>query len=207
MTAYTIYCHKASFESYRKTANDVIRAIPAKCQDEFALLTCVSSDQSLGFDVSEKSQRLLVSLFRSCYTTCGEKMADPTSAVSRYSSSYAFKPKCHFFGSMIEHHEAFERDTKKFQIMSRHGRSYPKPAPPPLTAFLKNSNRPISQELYQELMKTCHYVAIEAASGEHGYGAFEVFSDNLAVFFQDLTSLMDDAGKLIFVGHSQIPYH
>jgi hypothetical protein len=206
MTAYMILCYKDSFESYRKTANDVIRAIPAKREDEFALLTCVNSEQSLGFDVSEKSQRLLGSLFKSCYTTCGEKMAGPTSAVSRYSSSYAFKPKCHSFGSMIEQHENFEINTKKFQIMSRHGRSFPRPGPTPLTAFLKNSNRPISQELYQELMKTCHYVAIEAASGEHGYGAFEVFSENLDVFFQDLTRLMDDSGELIFVSHSQIPY-
>lgn len=205
-TQYRLLCYRDSFESYRKITNDIIRAIPAEPLDQVALLVCVNSDGKIGFDSSVNSQILLGTLFKGACIVHGEKLSQVASVSSRYSGRYTFKPKCDSFFNLIKEHDNFELSNKKYQIMSRHGKRIAQPTPALLTDFLKNLKRPINRELYKILQETCHYTAISVESGEHGFGAFQVISNNLDFFFEQLKSLMDETGELIFVSHNQLPY-
>lgn len=204
MTEYQLLCYRARFESFKKITS---LTLPANSQDEFAKLVCVSRKGKIGFNSSQAAEILLGSLAKGCYILAGKKLSYLSKAVPGESRAYAFKPKDVSFEGLIAEYEKVERDAKKFQIMSRNGRACLSPKPSILSDFLKNTGHPISTELYQRLMETCHYVSREIASGEHGYGAFEVFSKNLEVFFNDLKKLMGTSGELIFVNHSQLPYH
>lgn len=205
-TQYRLLCYKDSFESYRKIANDIIRKIPAEPLDQVALLVCVNSDGKIGFDSSVNSQILLGTLFNGAYIVHGEKLSQVASVSSRYSGRYTLKPKCDSFLDLIKEHDNFELANKKYQIMSRHGKRIDQPKPALLTDFLKNLKRPLNRELYQVLRQKCHYIAISVASGEHGFGAFQVISSNLDFFFEQLKSLMDETGELVFVSHARLPY-
>ena len=208
MTRYQILCYRDHFEAFKAIANEKTCAIPAEPMDDFAILVCVNNDRTIGFDSSEDSDKLLGLLFKDCFTTQGTNLTGPVEEVpSRYSCNYAFKPKSDAFERMIKDHEKFELDTKRFRVLARHGRLCIPPTPTPLTPFMRNSKRPISLELYLMLMDTCHYVTMEVISGEHGFGAFRVFSKNLDFFFNQLKQLMGDTGELIYVNPTQLPYH
>lgn len=204
MTEYQLLCYRASFESFNKLTSS---KIPANSYDEFALLVCVSKKGKVGFNSSEAAEILLGSLAKGSYVLAGGRLSYVSTTVPGESRSYAFKPKDDSFQRLLKEYEKAELDAKKFQIMSRNGRACLPPASSILSGFLKNIGHPISTELYQRVIETCHYVTKEIASGEHGYGAFEVFSDNLDVFFSELKELIGKSGELIFVNHSQIPYH
>jgi hypothetical protein len=206
MTEYQILCYRDSFDSYKEIANDITRAIPARDEDEFALLVCVNNSHKIGFDSCGGGALILGELAKHGYSLIGKKLVNIDKLIPGYSSRYICKPKGEALKQMIQDHEKFEIEQKRYQLMTRYGRLCEEPTPAALTAFLCDNGHPISDALYMNLLQACHYVMKEVRSGEHGSGAFEVFSDNLDSFFLELNSLMGNSGELIFVDHSKIPY-
>ncbi|RRV05650.1 hypothetical protein EGJ27_17715 [Pseudomonas sp. v388] len=207
MSAYKILCYRDKFEFYKRITSPKTREIPANEQDEFALLVCITTEGDIGFDASADAALLLGALAQGSYVLAGAELFYESNILPAESRAYTFRPKDQYFGNMIKAYEKSELDAKKYKIMSRHRRPCPIPKTTSLTEFLKLQGHPINERLYKEIIENCHYVTKEVGSGEHGHGALEVFSDNLDFFFDDLKRLINGKGELIFVDHSQLPYH
>lgn len=85
---------------------------------------------------------------------------------------------------------------KKYEILSRHREVQPPPKPE-LTVFLEDPTLHISNQIYELFINTCHYVCISKLSGEYGYGAFDVFSNNLDFFFNELNKLSNSHALIV----------
>lgn len=202
---YKILCYRDHFENFRKITYASVGRIPAKPNDDFARLISVNSEGKIGLHHSEDASKLISLMSMGNYFPSRDKMCCVTEPGAMYGFGYAFRPKCNAFESLIKEHAKFDLDTRKYKVMKRHGRPCAEPTPVLLTPFMRNAHRPIGRKLYKKIIETCHYVTMEAAY-EYNSGGFEVFSDNLDFFFDELKDLMGQSGELIYMHHTQLPY-
>jgi hypothetical protein len=204
--SYKILCYRDRFENFKKIAAERTGNFPAKPTDDFARLVCVNSEGRVGFDKSEDASGLIGTMAIGNFWPWQDKMLCIGTPEGRYGRGYVFRPNSDAFERLVKEHEKYDLDTKKFMIMRRHGRLCPEPTPSLLSPFLTNSRRPIGRKLYKRFMEICHYVTMEPGAYEHSTGGFEVFSENLDFFFNELGQLLGQSGELIFTDHTQLPF-
>lgn len=203
MKHYKILCYKSEFHEYKKTSSGYIREIPAKEHDQFALLMGISAEGSAGFDRTPQDCSPINSLASKCYfIDMYRNIRPPQANNTDYMHQLLFRDKSDGAERLFNEHIKYENDLKKYKILSRH-RHAEKPIASTLASLLQDDRLLINKDLYDALQEACHYIIRPVMSGEHGRGAFNVFSSNLDFFFDEFKSI---AGDITFVDASKLVY-
>jgi hypothetical protein len=201
MKKYSILCYQSQFAEFKKYACEYISEIPADEQDQFAIVMALSIDGAVGFDKSCEGRDAINLLCSRCYwVDLGNRsIQPPLENYSGHMPRLLFRAKNGGFEKLLEEHVTYERNLKKYLVLSRH-RHADKPKESRLAGILQDKNLLIKgKELFEILQETCHYLLVPIISREHGQDAFFVFSKNLDYFFEEFNCIVDGRGELTFV--------
>jgi hypothetical protein len=201
MSKYRILCYQSEFEDFKNYACEYINGMPADKQDQFAIIMALSMDGAVGFDRSCEGRETINTLVSKCYWVDLGNMSiqPPQEKYSGHMPRLLFRAKNEDFEKLIEEHVTYERNLRKYLIVSRH-RHTEKPKESRLAGILKDYNLPITEkELFETLQATCSYLLVPIISREHGQDAFFVISKNLDYFLEEFNSIVDGRGEITFV--------
>lgn len=201
MSKYRILCYQSEFDDFKNYACEYINEMPADKQDQFAIIMALSMCGAVGFDRSCEGRETINALVSKCYwVDLGDlSIQPPQENYSGHMPRLLFRAKNADFEKLIEEHVTYERNMKKYMILSRH-RHADKPKESRLSAILQNNNLPITdKELFETLQETCSYLLVPIISREHGQDAFFVFSKNLNYFLEEFNSIVDGRGEITYV--------
>ncbi len=201
MKTYRILCYTSEFSEFKHHANDPIAELSANEQDQFALIMAVSLDGGVGFNRTPYGDAAIDALVSKCFWVETHKMTikPPVRTHSGHLPSLMFRAKNDGFKKLLEDHEKYDRNLRKHQVLIRH-RYAEKPDPARLSSILQNTDLRIrGKKLYDALQETCHYVTVPDGTGEHGSGAFIVFSRNLDFFFKEFDAAVEGYAEIDFV--------
>ncbi|MGA3682434.1 hypothetical protein [Pseudomonas graminis] len=210
MKKYSILCYQSQFAEFKNYACEYISEMPADEQDQFATVMALSAGGAIGFDKTCEGRDTISSLVSKCYRVDLRNMSiqPPQENYSGRMPRLLFRSKNGGFEKLLEEHLTYEKNLKKFLVLSRH-RHADKPKISRLAGILQDSNLPITdKELFKILQETCHYLLVPIISREHGQDAFFVFSRNLDYFFKEFNSIVDGRGELNFVDSAlKLPFN
>ena len=201
MKSYRILCYTSEFSEFKHHANDPIAELSANEQDQFALIMAVSLDGGIGFNRTPYGNAAINALVSKCFWVEPRKMTikPPVRTRSGHMPCLMFRAKNDGFKRLLEDHEKYDRNLRKHQVLIRH-RHAESPNPAILSSILQSTHLRIrGKELYDALQETCHYVTVRDGTGEHGSGAFIVFSRNLDFFFKEFDAAIEGYAKIDFV--------
>lgn len=201
MNKYSILCYQSQFAEFKNYACEYISEMPADEQDQFATVMALSANGAIGFDKTREGRDTISSLVSKCYRVDLRKMSiqPPQENYSGHMPRLLFRARDDGFEKLLEEHETYEKDLKKYLILRRH-RHADKPKESRLARILKDNNLPITdKELFEILQENCHYLLVPIISREHGQDAFFVLSRNLDYFFEEFNSIIDGRGGITFV--------
>jgi len=199
VVSYRILYLRERFGDFRKSSSKRINEIPAKENDDFALMSSVGRDGVVGFDRTPQGRVAINALISSCYfIDIDGRLQPPSSRELGYMPLFIFRDKDKHFEKAVSAYGEYEKNYKKYEVLSRH-REVERPAPTILTKFLLGGELSIDKEIYEFLVGACHYVAVAKVSGEYGFGAFDVFSENLEFFFDEFRLFAGDAAEWVAV--------
>ncbi|HEX8594599.1 MAG TPA: hypothetical protein VF682_15180 [Pseudomonas sp.] len=201
MSKYRILCYQSQFSEFKKYACEYISEIPAGEQDQFAIVMALTMDGAVGFDKSYEGREAINLLCSKCYWVDLGNMSiqPPLENYSGHMPRLLFRAKDGGFEKLLEEHITYERNLKKYLVLSRHQHAK-KPKESRLAGILQDKNLPITnKELFDILQETCHYLLVPIISREHGQDAFFVCSKNLDYFFEEFDSIVDGHGELSLV--------
>ncbi|WP_347900845.1 hypothetical protein [Pseudomonas purpurea] len=207
MKRYKILCYKSEFYEFKRKSNDYIREMPAKEHDQFALLMAISPEGAVGFDTTPQGCSAISALASKCYFVDLRRpsIQPPQEKHTGLVPSFLFRDKSGEFEKLFDEHIKYENDIKKYKILSRH-RYAEKPSASTLASLLQSNSLSITKDVYDALQEACHYIIRPVMSGEHGRGAFNIFSNNLDFFFDEFKSIVGDSGEVTFVDASKLVY-
>ncbi|MGY2442973.1 hypothetical protein [Pseudomonas sp. SDO52101_S400] len=199
MENYRILYWRERFGDFKKSSSQRVNKIPAKKNDDFALVSSVDREGAVGFDRAPQGRVAINALISSCYfIDIDGRLQPPSSRTLGYMPLFIFRDKDKQFEKAVSAHGEYEKNYKKYKVLSRH-REAERPVPTILTKFLFDGELPMDKEVYEFLIAACHYVAVAKISGEYGFGAFDVFSDDLEFFFDEFRLFAGDAAEWVAV--------
>jgi hypothetical protein len=201
MKTYRILCYTSEFSEFKHHANNPIAELSTNEQDQFALIMAVSLDGGIGFNRTPYGDAAINALVSKCFWVEPHKMTikPPVRKHSEHMPCLMFRAKNDDFKRLLEDHEKYDRNLRKHQVLIRH-RHAESPNPAILSSILQSAHlRICGKELYDALQETCHYVTVRDRTGEHGSGAFIVFSRNLDFFFKEFDAAVEGYAEIDFV--------
>lgn len=175
--------------------------MPAKADDQFALLMAVTLEGAIGFDETPQGSSAISTLVEKCYWVNLHKLNIHPPSDNYYGCmpSLLFRDKNGGLEQLHQEHIEYEKNLRKYQVMARH-RPTETPKTSMLASILQDRRLLISgDDLYDALMNACHYLLVPVSSGEHGPDAFIAFSNDLDHFFQEFRSAVDHHAEITFV--------
>lgn len=202
MTENTILYHKAQFHQFKKFSSTRIESICAPEIAEFSLVMAQNKNGNIGFDQSEEGHAFIKSLIANCYfLNMQNELCPPQDTSIVYAPQFLFRDNNGKFEKLYKEHQKYKNDLKKYEILSRH-RTVSPPTKPGLTIFLDDPTLSINSDTYELLTDSCHYICIAKISGEYGYGAFDVFANDLHFFFEELKIIADGKFKITAIDNT-----
>lgn len=190
MNNYKIVCFRAKYDEFKKTSSSYICSLPAKKNDEFALLSATNTQGAIGFDTAPQGISTLKKIIESCYFFDMKNLIQPPKPCNiKYMPEFLFRDKNGAFQKLLDEHRKYEINLKRYEIISTY-RKLDEPSPSVISEFLQATEYKISRNAFEQLNSSCHYIAIAKISGEYGFGAFDVFSKNLDFFFSELEAII-----------------
>lgn len=195
---FEVLIYRTKFKYFKRDANECISSLPANDDDELSSIMLRDLDGKLGFDVNQVAESILDDLLGECYCLRGSGIVDHPGVFPKGGMpSFFFKDKGGEFSRLVASHERYVLAMKKYSVICRY-RYIEKPEPSELSYFLQDDSR-IENTLYERLFSSCEYFGVSQDSQEHGWGAFDLISQDMDGFLTKLESLVGDEGRLVFI--------
>lgn len=157
MSEFRILCYQSKFAELRNPACEYISEMPAAEQDQFATVMALGADGAIDFDKTREGRDTVSSLISKFYRVDLRNMSiqPPQENYSGHMPRILFRAKSCGFEELLEEHVTYERNLKKYLVLSRH-RHADKPRKSRLSGILQDSRLSITdKESFRKFPDQC----------------------------------------------------